>query len=189
VGWFKDTAGFYFTRVDSPASVARASHEIDDMFHNLPEPTKSESEKAFQLDFIAGLGNVKAFILGICGAVVFTILIVSANTMAMSIRERTREVAVLRTLGFTRRQILSLYLGESVTLALIGGLGGVVIAAVLMRLMSKLPGVIVPAPMKVTSAIAILALLTSALVGLLSALLPSYNAARTNIVDGLRHIG
>ena len=189
VGWFKDRAGFYFTRVDSPGAVARVSHEIDDMFHNLPEPTKSESEKAFQLDFIAGLGNVKAFILGICGAVVFTILIVSANTMAMSIRERTREVAVLRTLGFTRRQILSLYLGESVTLAVIGGLGGVLVAAALMFFVGKLPGVLVPASMKVTLPIAALALAVSALVGLLSAILPSYHAARTKIVDGLRYIG
>jgi putative ABC transport system permease protein len=189
VGFFKDRAGFYFTRVENPSAVARASHDIDDIFHNSPEPTKSESEKAFQLDFIAGLGNVKAFILGICGAVVFTILIVSANTMAMSIRERTREVAVLRTLGFTRQQILSLYLGESVTLALIGGAAGVLVAAGLMLLFTRLPGVIVPASMKVTLPIAILALSTAALVGLVSAILPSYNAARTNIVDGLRHIG
>jgi putative ABC transport system permease protein len=189
VGWFKDTAGFYFTRVDAPASVAHVSHAIDDMFHNLSEPTKSESEKAFQLDFIAGLGNVKAFILGICGAVVFTILVVSANTMAMSIRERTREVAVLRTLGFTRQQILSLYLGESVTLALIGGLGGVLAAAGLMMFLSKQHVVIVPAAMKVTWSIAVVSLATAALVGLLSAVLPSYHAARTNIVDGLRHIG
>jgi putative ABC transport system permease protein len=159
------------------------------MFHNLSEPTKSESEKAFQLDFIAGLGNVKAFILGICGAVVFTILVVSANAMAMSIRERTREVAVLRTLGFTRQQILSLYLGESITLALIGGFGGVLVAAGLMLFLSKQHVVIVPASMKVTWSIAVVALATSALVGLLSALLPSYNAARINIVDGLRHIG
>src|SRR4029450_8458026 len=124
----RDTAGFYFTRVDAPGSMARVTREIDDMFHNLPAPTKSESEKAFQLDFIATLGNVKAFILSPCGAVVFTILTVCANTMAMSIRERTREVAVLRTLGFTRERILSLYLGESVTLALIGGLLGVLFA-------------------------------------------------------------
>lgn len=189
VGWFKDTAGFYFTRVDNAKSIARVSHDVDDMFHNSPAPTKSESEKAFQLDFIATLGNVKAFILGICGAVVFTILIVSANTMAMSIRERTREVAVLRTLGFTRQQILSLYLGESVTLALIGGLAGVLIAAGLLLLVNRLPGVIVPASLKVTLPIALLALATAALVGLVSAVLPSYNAARTNIVEGLRHIG
>ncbi len=189
VSWFKDTAGFYFTRVDSPAAVARVTREVDDMFHNLPAPTKSESEKAFQLDFIATLGNVKAFILSICGAVVFTILIVSANTMAMSIRERTREVAVLRTLGFTRRRILSLCLGESVTLAVIGGLLGVSFATVLMHLVGKSTAVGVPASMKVTFPIVVLALVVAAFVGLMSALIPSYNASRTNIVEGLRHIG
>ena len=189
VSWFKDTAGFYFTRVDSPAAMARVTREVDDMFHNLPAPTKSESEKAFQLDFIATLGNVKAFILSICGAVVFTILIVSANTMAMSIRERTREVAVLRTLGFTRRRILSLCLGESVTLAVIGGLLGVSFATVLMHLVGKSTAVGVPASMKVTFPIVVLALVVAAFVGLMSALIPSYNASRTNIVEGLRHIG
>ena len=76
---------------------------IDDMFRNSPLQTKTESEKAFQLGFVASLGNVKAFILSICGAVVFAIMLVSANTMAMSIRSRTREVAVLKTLGFTRQ--------------------------------------------------------------------------------------
>lgn len=189
VPWFKDRAGFYFTRVDSPASVPQVSSTIDDMFHNSPEPTKSEGEKAFQLDFIASLGNVKAFILGICGAVVFTILIVSANTVAMSIRERTREVALLRTLGFTRQRILSLYLAESVTLALIGGLGGVALAAALMFLIGKSPLSGLPASMKVTFPIAFVALLVAAIVGLVSAALPAYNASRTNIVDGLRHIG
>lgn len=189
VGWFKDTAGFYFIRVDSPAAVAGVSSAIDDMFHNSPEPTKSESEKAFQLDFIATLGNVKAFILGICGAVVFTILLVSANTMAMAIRERTREVAVLRTLGFTRERILSMYLGESITLALLGGLAGILLASILMLAVSRLPGVLVPASLKVTFPIAAFALFISALVGLMSGFIPSYNASRTNIVDGLRHVG
>jgi putative ABC transport system permease protein len=189
VGWFKDSAGFYFTRVNAPASVARVSHNIDDMFHNLPEPTKSESEKAFQLDFIATLGNVKAFILGICGAVVFTILVVSANTMAMTIRERTREVAVLRTLGFTRERILSLYLAESVTLALAGGVAGVIIAMLAMYLVGKSPLPGLPASMKVTPPIGVLALVVAALVGLLSTIVPAYRASRTNIVEGLRHIG
>jgi putative ABC transport system permease protein len=189
VSWFKDDAGFYFLRVDSPSSVGSVSRTIDDMFHNSPEPTKSESEKAFQLDFIATLGNVKAFILGICGAVVFTILIVSANTMAMSIRERTREVAVLRTLGFTRERILALYLAESVTLATLGGAAGVSLAAVLLFFMRKSPFPLVPAAMRVTPSIAVLALMVAALVGTLSAAVPAYNASRTRIVDGLRHIG
>ena len=189
IGWFKDRAGFYFLRVNAPDQVARVSRTIDDMFHNLPEPTKSESEKAFQLDFIAALGNVKAFILGICGAVVFTILIVSANTMAMSIRERTREVALLRTLGFTRGRLLMLCLAESVTLSLIGGLGGVLLAAMLMFLIGKSPLPGLPASMKVTLPIALVALIAAAFVGLASAVAPAYNASRTDIVDGLRHIG
>src|SRR5262249_41854069 len=86
--------------------------------------TRTETEAAFQLGFLAMLGNVKAFILSICGAVVFAILLVSANTMAMSIRERTREVAVLKTLGFTRGTVLGLFVGEAVILAVVGGVLG-----------------------------------------------------------------
>jgi putative ABC transport system permease protein len=189
INWFKDRAGFYFIRVDSPGQVARVSSAIDDMFHNSPEPTKSESEKAFQLDFIATLGNVKAFILSICGAVVFTILLVSGNTLAMSIRERTREVAVLRTLGFTRQRLLALCMGESVILALIGGMVGIFLAAVLMFLVGKSPLPGLPTAMKVTPPSACLALLAAALVGFVSAVVPAYSASRVDIVDGLRHIG
>src|ERR1700733_3965014 len=83
VDWFKGRAGWYSTQVDSAQNVARVSSEIDGMFRNSPQRTKTESEKAFQLSLVATLGNVKAFILGICGAVVFAILLVSANTMAM----------------------------------------------------------------------------------------------------------
>jgi len=189
IGWFQVKAGFYFIRVNSPKQVAQLSREIDDMFHNSPEPTKSESEKAFQLDFIATLGNVKAFILGICGAVVFTILIVSANAMAMSIRERTREMAVLRTLGFTRGRLLILSLAESVTLGLIGGAVGVFLAALALFLVGKSPLPGLPTAMKVTWPIVLASLLTASFVGLLSAIVPAYNASRTDIVDGLRHIG
>jgi len=91
VAWFKGSAGFYFTRVDTPENMPRAARAIDDMFHGTPVPTKSESEQAFKLDFINTLGSFKVFILSICGAVVFTTLLVCANTMAMSIRERTRK--------------------------------------------------------------------------------------------------
>ena len=108
VPWFKGQAGWYSTQIGSSGDVARVSGEIDDMFRNSPLQTKTESEKAFQLGFVASLGNVKAFILGICGAVVFTIMLVSANTMAMSVRSRTREVAVLKTIGFTRQRVLSI---------------------------------------------------------------------------------
>ncbi|HUJ96121.1 MAG TPA: FtsX-like permease family protein [Terriglobales bacterium] len=190
VGWFKGQAGFYATRVANPDDVARVSAAIDDTFRNSPQPTKTESEKAFQLSFIATLGNVKAFILAICGAVVFAILLVSANTMAMSVRSRTREVAVLKTLGFTRGSVLSLFVGEAVALAVLGGVFGILLAAGTMRLMTLVSGTIgLPASLKLTVPTAAVALLVAAFVGFVSGCIPAYDAARTNIVEGLRHIG
>ena len=188
VSWFKDSAGFYFTRVDTAENMPRAAHAIDDMFHGTPVPTKSESEQAFKLDFINTLGSVKVFILSICGAVVFTTLLVCANTMAMSIRERTREVAVLRTLGFTRENILKLLLSESIAISLMGGLVGVMLGTLVVKAMSR-PGIGLPVSMHMTAATALVVMLVAAVVGLISGLIPSYRASNLGIVDALRHIG
>jgi putative ABC transport system permease protein len=188
VDWFKDTAGFYFTRVDTAEHMPEAAHAIDDMFHATPVPTKSESEQAFKLDFINTLGSVKVFILTICGAVLFTTLLVCANTMAMSIRERTREVAVLRTLGFTRGRILKLLLGESVAIALIGGLLGILLATGAVLFMAQ-PGIGLPVSMKMTTNTALFVMLVAALVGVISGVIPSYRASKLGIVDALRYIG
>ncbi len=190
VPWFKGTAGFYDTRVATEKDVPGVQKAIDEMFHDSPAPTKSETEHAFRLSFIAQLGNVKAFILSICGAVVFTILLVSANTMAMSVRSRTSEVAVLKTLGFTKQRVLSLFVGESVALAMMGGVLGILAAVVLTLFLSKSPIALgVPAGFHVTPPTMLVALLVAAFVGLVSGSLPAYNASRTNIVEGLRHIG
>jgi len=190
VPWFKGQAGWYSTQLAKPDDVARVSSEIDDMFRNSPEQTKTESEKAFQLSFVATLGNVKAFIIGICGAVVFTILLVSANTMAMSVRSRTREVALLKTLGFTRQRVLSLFVIEAVALALSGGLLGILAAAGLIQwLTHSSVAVGIPINMKVTLPTMGLSLLVAATVGFLSGYVPAYGASRVNIVEGLRHIG
>jgi putative ABC transport system permease protein len=188
VDWFKDTAGFYFIRVDTPEDMPRAARAIDEMFHGSPVPTKSESEQAFKADFISMLGNVKAFILSICGAVVFTTLLVCANTMAMSIRERTREVAVLRTLGFTRESILKLLLSESIAISLIGGLLGIVLASVAILFMAR-PGIGLPVSMHMTASVAAFAMVVAAFVGVVSGVIPSYRASHLKIVDALRHIG
>ena len=188
VDWFKDSAGFYFTRVDTAEHMPQAAHAIDDMFHATPVPTKSESEQAFKLDFIATLGSVKVFILSICGAVVFTTLLVCANTMAMSIRERTREVAVLRTLGFTRGSILRLLLCESIAISLIGGLIGVALATGAIVFMAR-PGIGMPVSMHMTAATALVVMLAALLVGVVSGVIPSYRASNLAIVDALRHIG
>jgi putative ABC transport system permease protein len=190
VDWFKGKAGWYATQVAEPGDVARVSSEIDDMFRNSPQRTKTESEKAFQLSLIATLGNVKAFILGVCGAVVFAILLVSANTMAMSVRSRTREVAVLKTLGFTRQRVLSLFVFEAVALALTGGVVGIAAAAALIRWLTHSSVAIgVPTDMRVTLSGVALSLLVATIVGFLSGYIPAYGASRINIVEGLRHIG
>jgi len=186
----KGFVGFFGVLADSPQSVPEVAKAIDAMFRNSDRPTKSESEKAFNLDWIAMLGNVKGFILSICAAVVFATLLVSANTMAMSIRERTREVALLKTLGFTRGTVLALFMGESVSLAAVGGLLGSIAASGLVYVMARSPqmglfltGVTFNFPTM------LVAVLVAATVGLVSSFVPAFNASRRNIVEGLRHIG
>jgi putative ABC transport system permease protein len=190
IPWFKGQAGFFDTRVASADDIPQVAGAIDDLFRNSPAPTKTESEHAFKLSFVAMLGNVKAFILSICAAVVFAILLVSANTMAMSIRGRTREVAVLKTLGFTARNVLSLFVGEAVALSLAGGTLGILAAAGLIHIFSHSPvGIGISNGLTVTIPTMAVALLVAASVGFFSACLPAYNASRLNIVEGLRHIG
>ncbi|MFZ1919052.1 MAG: FtsX-like permease family protein [Terriglobales bacterium] len=186
--YFKDNAMFFFVRVDTPEDMPKIAVIIDNMFHSSPVPTKSESEQAFKLDFIKRIGNVKAFILSIGGAVVFTTLLVCANTMAMSIRERTREVAVLRTLGFTRGSILRLLLSESIAIALIGGIAGVLSATGAVLFMAR-PGIGLPVSLHMTAATALAVMLVAAFVGLVSGLIPSYRASNLGIVDALRYLG
>jgi putative ABC transport system permease protein len=190
VSFAKGTAGTFDILADSPGNVSKVASAVDAMFRNSPEPTKTESEKAFQLDFINSIGNVKAFILSICFAVVFATLLVSATTMAMSIRERTREVAVLKTLGFTRQSILRLYIGEAVLVAVTGGALGCLLALVLVSGLGHAPGMsLFLSGMKVTPPTLALAIIVAGMVGFLSAILPAYHAAKLDIVEGLRYIG
>ena len=185
----KDQSGTFGILADSAADVPNVAAAVDDMFHNSPQQTKTESEKAFGLDFVAMLGNVKAFILGICGAVVFATLLVAANTMAMSIRERTREVAVLKTLGFTRKAVLTLFVGEAVVVAILAGVAGIVLGTGLMYLASHNPQAGFFQGIGVNWATKILALFLAGIVGCLAALVPSYHASQVDIVEGLRYIG
>lgn len=190
VAFAKGTAGTFDILADSPDSVSKVAAAVDNTFRNSPAPTKTESEKVFQLSFINRIGNVKAFILSICFAVVFATLLVSATTMAMSIRERTREVAVLKTLGFTRQSILRLYIGEGVLVALTGGALGCLLAILLVSGLAHAPGMgLFFAGIKVTLGTLALAVFVAGMVGLLSAILPAYHAAKLDIVEGLRYIG
>ncbi len=116
-------------QAETPGDVPRVAKAIDDIFADSPYPTKTESEKGFQLSFISFLGNLRLFLAAICGAVTFTILLVSANTISMSVRERVREVGILKTLGFTRGNILNIVMGEAVFIAVTGGVIGSLMAA------------------------------------------------------------
>jgi len=191
-GWprVKGFVGFFGVLADSPQAVPQVAKDVDATFRNTDRPTKSESEKAFNLDWIAMLGNVKAFILSICAAVVFATLLVSANTMAMSIRERTREVALLKTLGFTRGTVLGLFMSEAVTLAATGGLLGAIGASLVIFGMAHSPQMgLFLVGVKPNLVTILIAVFVGATVGLVSSFVPAYNASRRNIVEGLRHIG
>jgi putative ABC transport system permease protein len=189
----KDKAGMFVIRVDSRQAVPRVAAAVDEMFRNAPEPTHTESEKAFQLDFLAMLGNIKAFILSIGSAVGFTILLVVANTIAMSVRERTREIAVLKSLGFERVTVLLLFVSEAVVLALAGGIVGTIGAGVLIPAIANSPQMAIFAAMLAGARVRIttvaLGLAIAALVGLISAFVPGLRASRGSIVEGLRHVG
>jgi putative ABC transport system permease protein len=119
-----DTIGAFAVKVDKPGDMQRVQDAIDAQFRNSAFETKTDTEQAFALSFVGLLGNVRFLLMAISAAVVFTILFVAGNTMAMSIRERTGEVAVLKTLGFRQKSILLLLAGESMVIALLGGLLG-----------------------------------------------------------------
>lgn len=176
---------------DSPEDAPRIAKEIDDMFANSDPPTKTESEQQFTLSFVSFLGNIKLFLLSICAAVTFTILLVSGNTMAMSVRERIKEVGVLKTLGFTREGILGIIVGEAVTIALIGGIIGLLLAELLTAAVGKGAELYMPQlhGLTVQPATALIALGIAAFIGFVSSFVPAWNAARTSIIESLRYSG
>jgi putative ABC transport system permease protein len=168
--------------------IARA---IDTMFEDATPPTKTESEAQFALGFVKLLGNIKVFLLAICGAVTFTILLVSGNTMAMSVRERIKEVGVLKTLGFNNDAILGMIIGEALSISLIGGFIGLVLASMLSVVVGKAAGGTLPQlhDLSVTPLTGLVGLLVAAFIGVISSFVPAWNAARTNILDSLKYSG
>ncbi len=188
----QDLVGAFLVQADSPADVPRLAAAVDDMFSASPFPTRSESEKAFELSFLAFLGNLRLFIMAICGAVTFTILLVSANTISMSVRERIREVGILKTLGFTPGAILGIVLGESAIISLMGGILGCLLAAAMCAGVSHSPGAdMMPAlhNIAVTTPVGLICLAGALLIGLVSSFVPAWGASRTSILDSLRYAG
>jgi putative ABC transport system permease protein len=182
--------GTFWLKAASAAEVPVIAERVDSMFKNSDAETKTETERAFQLGFVAMLGNIKTLISSISSVVVFTILLVTANTMAMSIRERAREIAILKTLGFTRRRLLGLLVAESAGIALAGGLLGTLGARLFYSLVDvwKHTQGFFPIFVVEPETIAI-GLLLSVLIGVTSAAVPAYRVSRQTIAHALRRTG
>jgi putative ABC transport system permease protein len=180
-------AGTFTTLAATPQDVPRIESAVDEQFRNSPVQTKTETQSAFGLSFLAFLGNVKLILLGVCGAVTFTILLVSANTIAMSVRERVREVGVMKTLGYTSGNILAIILGEAVIISLLGAVLGLGLAWLMTGAVRSMPTFnSALETLTIQPVVVLLCLILAATIGLVSAFIPAYSASRISIVDALR---
>src|SRR5258708_3486420 len=188
----RDTVGAFLIQANGAAEVPRVAKAVDDEFETTPFQTKSESEQAFTLSFLAFVGNLKLFIMAIFGAVTFTILLVSGNTISMSVRERIREVGILKTLGFTPGAILGIVLGESAVISAIGGAIGCLFAAGMCVMIAHSPGsVFIPAlkTLGITPLVGLISVGAALVIGIFSSFVPAWSASRTSILEALKYSG
>jgi len=185
-----NTPGAFWVLAHRREDVPRLTTEIDALFRNQEVETRTQTMKQFVLSFLAMLGNVKLILLSISAAAVFAILLVVANTMAMSVRERTSELAVIRALGFRTQQVLSLLTAESLALSLVGAGVGSGAAWMLLRLIRGYRiGGMMPIFIQVDLATLLLAFVVAVAIGLSSTFVPAYRASRLNIAQALRFVG
>jgi putative ABC transport system permease protein len=180
----KDTIGWLILQTNSPENNDRVAKTIDAMFANSTAETSTDTEKAFGKAFAAQFGNIALIVFLVVGAAFVTILMIVGNTMALSIRERTREIGVLKTLGFSGARILRMVLGESVLLALLGGLPGLAIAALITLALRNSLANIAPA-FAVSPDIAMEGLALMIALGLITGMIPALNAMRLKIATAL----
>ena len=179
--------GWFVLGVSDPERAPQVASTIDAFYENSSSPTRSQTEKAFNLSFVGMYGNIGFFLNAIGMAVVFAILLVAANTMAMSARERFSEIAVLKTLGFTDGGVAGLVVTEALTIALLGlavGLGG---AAAIFNLIGFDAGGFLPG-LTVTPRTATVASIIAVLIALISGAVPAWQSARLRVVDALRYV-
>ena len=193
--WFgaNKVTGIYYLKVDTGDNVPRVAAAIDKMFENSDAPTKTLTEKQFQLSFVEMMGNVKFLINGISLIILFAVTLIVANTVAMSARERVTEIAVMRTLGFGSNHILGFILAESVLMAFLGGVLGVLIAKfvfipALLAVGNKTSISIWLVNFRVTPETLAMAFAISVGVGILAGFVPAIRSSRRRIVDGLRQV-
>jgi putative ABC transport system permease protein len=183
----KGSVGMWWLKVKSAEDMPRVLAAINKKFENTSAEVRAETERAFQLGFISMWGNIKLLVMLICSAVVFTLLLVTASTMSMAIRERFRELAILKAIGYRRRELFAFILAESFGLAMAGALLGVGGAWALFTFgdVSKLTNGLFPY-FEVTPKIIGIGSLVAALLGVVSSIMPGIAVARMSVVQGLK---
>jgi len=182
--------GTFIVKAKNADDLPAISENVDSMYENSTAPTKTETEASFILGFVSMLGNVRLLVMSITTVVLFTVILVAANTMAMSIRERTGEIAILKTLGFAPGRILSMMVTESMLIALAGGLLGSLGARYLYRtinLDTLTTGFVQQLDVRWNTVM--LSAGIALAVAMLSTLLPAYNASRLPIAVAVRRRG
>jgi putative ABC transport system permease protein len=184
---FKGNVGWYTLRLDSPDDAVRVAKAIDGEFANSPYETRTETESSFAAGWVKQFGNIRFLILAIGIVVFFTLLLVTGNTMAISVRERTSELAVLKAIGFSGRTVLFFVLSESLVIALIGGLVGLGLALLVVPVLTRALSGMLP-PLILAPSLLGFGLATALVVGIASGLLPGIGAMRLRIVNALRRV-
>ena len=176
----------WWVKVRNLEDVSRVVSDINQAFENTSAEVRAETERAFQLSFVSMWGNIKVLVNRICSVVVFTLLLVSTSTMSMAIRERFRELAVLKAIGYRRRELFAFILAESFGLAALGaviGVGGAYLVFTYAGLAAKTGIFLV---FEVTPRIMGQACLVAAALGIIAAIAPSLSVARMSVVEGLK---
>jgi putative ABC transport system permease protein len=184
---FKGQVGWYIVRVETPDDAVRVSKSVDAEFANSPFETKTETESAFAASWVKQFGNIRFLIVSIGMVVFFTLLLVTGNTMAISVRERTAELAVFKAIGFSDRKVLFFVLAESLVIALAGGLLGLLLAVLAIPILANALNGMLPQLVLSPSVVAF-GFVTALAVGLASGLLPGLGAMRLQIVQALRRV-
>jgi putative ABC transport system permease protein len=183
--YVKGRVGWYIIQLDSAGASDRVSKAIDALSANSDHETKTQTEEAFNQSFAKQIGDIGLIVTAIMGAVFFTLLLLTGNTMAQAVRERIPELAVLKTIGFTNRSVLMLVLAESVLLVVIGGLLGLLLAPIAMVMATRMSGGFIQLPSNLPPESWITGLVLMLAFGVLAGLLPALRAMRLNIVDAL----
>jgi putative ABC transport system permease protein len=185
VAYGHDQVGWYVIKLKDPSQAEAIAQKLDGMFANSPNETKTATEKAFISGFAKQIGDIGSIMVAIAGAVLFTILLVSANTMAQAIRERTNELAILKTLGFSDGRILTLVLVESCLIALLGGGLGLAVSWPLVSYVGLQTNGMIP-PLYLPTGDVIIGAAIIVVLGFATGLWPAVQASRLRIVDALR---